>query len=343
MDFLQARRHLFVILAWALYVASWGIGHASFLNDVFAVWAFGPLLLTAWLYGLRGALVATLLFFPIQAGLFLAGGHQPGWDALAGRDGAAGLGVMALVTLAGGWAAGSQRRMRDLVRSQADLVAVVSHEVRTPLTGVIGLARELEDRWTVLSEDTRRELVELISQSAGDMFSIVEDLLTAAKAEQGQLTIDPTVTDLSEVAASVVHQLRLPAPVEGQALAWADPHRVRQVIRNLVVNASRYGGPLISLQAGSNGVSVFVEVADNGVGIAPERIESLFDPHAINRQHRDSHGLGLALSRRLAILMGGDLGYTRVEERTVFKLTLPKAVVATMPARSLSREGSGLS
>jgi signal transduction histidine kinase len=216
--------------------------------------------------------------------------------------------------------------MQRALQSQADLVAAVSHEVRTPLTAVVGLARELEDSWTTLPDQVRRELVGLVAEQAVDMTAIVEDLLTAAKADQGQLTIQASTTDLTEVAESVVEQLRLDSPIQGHAVAWADPGRTRQVIRNLVVNASRYGGPNVKLITGANGSMVWLDVTDDGNGVTPEQEQALFRPFAAHDRRADSHGLGLALSRQLAVLMGGDLTYTRSNGRTVFRLTLPKAV-----------------
>jgi signal transduction histidine kinase len=319
-------RAALVILAWLLYIASWPLGHGSIINDIYAVAAFGPLLLGAWQYGLRGAVLSVSAFFPIQIWLFLASDHRWGWDMLAGQSGAVGLVVMAIVTICAGVTSTSYRRMQRALQSQADLVAAVSHEVRTPLTAVVGLARELQDSWDTLPDEVRRELVGLVAEQAVDMTAIVEDLLTAAKADQGQLTIEASTTDLSEVAESVVEQLRLDSPVRGHAVAWADPGRTRQVIRNLVVNAARYGGPKVELSAGTNGSMAWLDVTDDGKGVAPEREQALFRPFAAHDRRADSHGLGLALSRQLAVLMGGDLTYTRSNGRTVFRFTLPKAV-----------------
>ncbi|HEX5671633.1 MAG TPA: ATP-binding protein, partial [Acidimicrobiia bacterium] len=93
-----------------------------------------------------------------------------------------------------------------------------------------------------------------------------------------------------------------------------------------VVNATRYGGPEVELIAGANGSMVWLDVTDNGNGVTPEQEHALFRPFAAPERRADSHGLGLALSRQLAVLMGGDLTYTRSNGRTVFRFTLPKAV-----------------
>ncbi|HKX74517.1 MAG TPA: HAMP domain-containing sensor histidine kinase [Acidimicrobiia bacterium] len=323
----RSRRALLTIFLWVAYVGTWPLGHGSFINDVYAVMAFAPLLAGAWFFGWSVALVLSLGYVPLQMTLFLTTDHSLGWDALAGRGGAAGIGVMILVTLFVGWASDSNRRMRRLLATQAELVAVVSHEVRTPLTGVLGMSQELRQSWPSLSDDTKRELVDLIAESADDMSSIVEDLLTAASAEQDRLVIHPDVTDLGSLAEGVVEQVGVTVPVTGEALAWADPARTRQVIRNLVINASRYGGSPITMQVGGSGSQVFLEVADKGPGIPADKLATLFMAHTADHRHPDSHGLGLALSHRLATLMGGDLTYQRVGERSVFRLSLPRAVI----------------
>lgn len=325
-----------VLIAWGLYTVSWPLGHGSVINDIYAVAAFGPLLLGAWHYGVRGALVSVSLFFPLQVWLYLATGHSWGWDMLAGQSGAAGLAVMAIVTICAGVTSDAYRKMQAALHSQAEMVAAVSHEVRTPLTAVVGIARELEDGWQTLSDEIRRELVGLVSEQAIEMTAIVEDLLTAAKAQQGQLVFEAAVADLTEIASSVMGQLRLGSPVQGRAIAWADPGRARQVIRNLVVNAARYGGPAVEVNAGTNGSTVWLEVSDDGKGVPPDQVKTLFNAYAVHNNRVDSHGLGLSLSRKLAVLMGGDLTYSRANDRTVFRLSLPKAVVSEPLAGRLS-------
>ncbi len=325
-----------VLLAWGLYIVSWPIGHASVLNDMYAVAAFGPLLLGAWHFGIRGALTSVALFLPLQIWLYLASGHRWGWDMVAGESGAAGLTVMAIVTVCAGITSSAYQDMQRALRSQAELVAAVSHEVRTPLTAVVGLARELQDSWLTLPDEMRRELVGLVAEQAVDMSAIVEDLLTTAKADQGQLAIEASVADLSEIASSVVDQLRLESEVQGRAVAWADPGRARQVIRNLVVNAARYGGPMLELNAGANGSMVWIEVTDDGMGVPPEQVKTLFKVYGTNNDRVDSHGLGLAVSRQLAVLMDGDLTYSRTNGKTVFRLSLPKAVVSEPLAARVS-------
>lgn len=314
-----------VALLWIAYVSTWTLGHRSELHYMSI--ALVPLVAGAWLYGRKLAIPTAAFFIPLQAILFLSTHHSLGWEAVGGIDGLAGQLALVAVTLMTGFTSDAYRRLANMVSTQSGIVAAVSHEVRTPLTAVVGIAQELDANWASIPDETRHELVGLVAEQAADMTAIVEDLLTAAKAEQGKLTIDPQPVDLLDVVVSVMTQLRIePLPVSGSARAWADPQRVRQVMRNLVVNARRYGGKEIALLCGTDGGHAFVEVSDNGLGVPNGQLEELFSPYAGTDDRPDSTGLGLAFSRKLAVMMGGNLTYRRVGNRTVFRLTLPKAV-----------------
>lgn len=316
-------------LAWIAYLSTWAIGHGSELNDAYIAFAVVPMLTGAWLYGRKVAFPSTALFIPIQAILFLSTDHSFGWGAVGEIGGLASELAIVAVTLLTGFASDAHRRLAMVVSSQASIVAAVSHEVRTPLTAVVGIAQELDANWASIPDETRHELVGLVAEQAADMTAIVEDLLTAAKAQQGKLTIDPQPVNLSDVLVSVINQLRIdPLPVVGSAEAWADPQRVRQVMRNLVVNARRYGGQEIALVCGIDGGHAFLEVSDNGLGVPFGQVKELFSPYAGTEDCPDSTGLGLSFSKQLAVMMGGNLTYRREADRTVFRLSLPKAVAA---------------
>jgi len=316
-----------VALFWAIYLLSWPLGHESGLHDTYIAIAIIPLLSGAWLFGRKVAIPTAAAFVPVQSILFLTSGHELGLDMFGGVQGLAGQAAILVVTVLTGFTSDAHHRLANMVATQTSIVAAVSHEVRTPLTAVVGIAQELDANWASIPDETRHELVGLVAEQAADMTSIVEDLLTAAKAEQGKLTIDAQPVDLSDAVVSVMTQLRIDSvPISGSAQAWADPQRVRQVLRNLVVNARRYGGKEIALVCGTDGGHAYVEVRDNGLGVPNGQLEELFSPYAGTEERQDSTGLGLAFSRQLAVLMGGNLTYRREGNRTVFRLTLPKAV-----------------
>ena len=233
----------------------------------------------------------------------------------------------------------AQHRLEELVRSKDELVAAVSHELRTPLTAVLGLAAELTQRWEDLGAEEVREFTTIISEQSRDMADIVEDLLVAARADLGTLSIRPDKVDLRAEVESVVATGSLRAQtavtkleVEGEAVfAWADALRCRQVIRNLVTNALRYGGERIRITVAAAGGRSMVEVADDGPGLDEVEGARIFEPYYRARQiptQPGSVGLGLAVSRQLAQLMGGDVRYERRDDWTVFVLELPGVVVS---------------
>jgi signal transduction histidine kinase len=227
----------------------------------------------------------------------------------------------------------SHSRLEELVASKDEFIAGVSHELRTPLTAVVGLAQELRSHGSVFSEEEVEEFVTLIAQQATDVAHIVEDLLVAARADIDRVTIVLQVVQISDELAPVLAGLTdldaARVAVTGEmASVSADPARLRQIMRNLISNGLRYGGPRIEValsQIDGHGV---LEVRDDGAGIPEEQRGAIFD--AYHRAHDSksqpaSVGLGLTVSRHLARLMNGELDYRVVEGWSVFRLTLPLA------------------
>ncbi len=237
----------------------------------------------------------------------------------------------------------SRRRLEELVSSKDEFIASISHEVRTPLTVVLGVALELQERWSEVDPSARDDLLDLLVGQTQEMSDLVEDLLVAARADIGKLPIHVEPMAVTSVIADVVAAMRVPAGVElsmtdQNPVCFADPVRFRQIIRNLLTNAFRYGGDRIHVTVSHDEHRVWVDVADNGEGVAPEDREVIFQ--AYERAHRSlgrtaSVGLGLTVSRRLARLMDGDLTY-RFDGNSVFTLEL----MAASPANTFT-ERSG--
>ncbi|NIA24267.1 MAG: hypothetical protein GWP04_01725 [Gammaproteobacteria bacterium] len=222
----------------------------------------------------------------------------------------------------------TQRRLADLVDSKDRFVASVSHELRTPLTTVVGLSAELRDHLPRFQMQEMHEMLGLIATQATDVGHIVEDLLVAARADIGTITLHAEQLDvrtvIREVAAShPPDKLALPK----QALmATADSTRLRQIIRNLLTNARRYGGDHVALAARQSVDEISIEVSDDGPGIPSDDAARIFLPYETAHHTiglTESVGLGLAVALQLARLMNGDLTYERREAITVFRLTLP--------------------
>jgi len=217
-----------------------------------------------------------------------------------------------------------ERHLEDSIRSRDQFVATVSHELRTPLTVVLGLAEELAEHGEELPEAERRELTELIAQQSAEVAAIVEDLLVVARTEVGSLQIDARELDLVDEArnALVAFDGIEFVPASPSAPAWGDPRRVRQILRNLLQNAHRYGGPAVRVVVGPG----VVEVRDDGPPLPEDDRERMFDPYVRMNQRpgvTGSMGLGLSVSRRLASLMDGSLTYHHDGREAIFRLELP--------------------
>lgn len=218
--------------------------------------------------------------------------------------------------------------LAELVDAKDRFVATISHELKNPLTGVIGLVEAL-----VQSDDFERAeqeaLLALVSDQAHEIGYLVEDLLVGARADIGRVTIEVEQCNLVELAATVVDSAQIPATLDhlpDVVLVRADALRVRQVIRNLLVNADRYGGTDRRIVVRDDGEAAYLEMRDSGAALPPSDQQLIFEPYSQSR-HRTaapgSTGLGLAVSRKLAELMGGSLDYHHDGSESVFRLELP--------------------
>jgi hypothetical protein len=225
----------------------------------------------------------------------------------------------------------TQRRLEEELASKDRLVASVSHELRTPLAALLGFADLLQDDGMELDKAERDAMITTISREGQDVLYLVEDLLAAARADSGELSITTVSVDLRAQAAQVleswdaesVSDLRLEG---GSVRAMGDPARVRQILRNLISNALRYGGSDVEVAVAFAGRQARVTVSDDGPPIAPENVDQIFEPYQRAEGRRNaaaSVGLGLAVSQQLAGLMRGSLEYRYEGGRSQFLLTLP--------------------
>jgi two-component system sensor histidine kinase/response regulator len=229
-------------------------------------------------------------------------------------------------------------------RAKSEFLANVSHEVRTPLNGVLGMTDFL------LSTDLtveQREYAELIRSSAETLLAIVNDVLDLSRVEAGKLTIEPVDFDLDELIDSVSEQfaagaaekrlkLRIHLDLNVVRALRGDSQRIRQVLFNLVGNAVKFtdrGEITVSVlqpEHDEDSVKLRFVVADTGIGIAADVQQRLFTPFTqgdgtTTRRYGGS-GLGLAVSKRLVEAMGGDIGLLSVAgEGSTFWFDVPLA------------------
>ncbi len=227
----------------------------------------------------------------------------------------------------------ARERLEQLNRAKDEFLASVSHELRTPLAAVVGFGQILRDGAHALSDGERAELVETLVAQGMDLTNITNDLLVAAKADMGTLEVSSVPVNLraqtSQVLEAIERNRALGVELVGPPVrAIGDPDRVRQIVRNLVSNAIRYGGEAIRIEVTGGDATAKLLVCDDGSPIPTEDRERIFEPY--QRAHdypgvTDSLGLGLAISRQLARLMGGDLTYRHQDGESIFEITLPSA------------------
>jgi len=244
-------------------------------------------------------------------------------------------------------------------RAKSEFLANVSHEIRTPLHGIMGMTQVLARDESLGGEQRAR--LGLIRQSGQQLLELLNDLLDLAKIEAGKLTLqavdfDPTAS--AEAACAPFESLALDKGLSLElrldALAgetWTgDPVRLQQVLANLVSNAVKFTAQgRIVVTAERTGDEVEFRVADTGIGIARSRLDEVFEKFAQIESAKDRRfggtGLGLALSRELAELMGGALeAESAVGVGSVFRMRLPVSLAAApaQPAREPAKAAGPL-
>jgi two-component system sensor histidine kinase ResE len=226
---------------------------------------------------------------------------------------------------------------RRLERARRDLVANVSHELKTPIAALKGFLELLEgDR---VSERHRREFLAAMSQETARLERLVEEQLQLARLDAGALRLDYEEVDLGQLVTEVVAP-RVPLaaregvelrarPAAGEpVVADADPARIEQVLLILLDNALRHtpAGGRVEVAVSRDGDEAAVAVRDTGEGIAPESQAFVFDRFYRGDASREgrSAGLGLAIARGLAAAHGGSIGLRSVVgEGSTFTLRLP--------------------
>jgi PAS domain S-box-containing protein len=251
-------------------------------------------------------------------------------------------------------AAEAQRIAEEANRLKTLFIASVTHEIRTPLNAMMGFLQML----TREGERQQAHMSRVLSSGA-QLMQIVDDVLDISRLEAGRFAINNGVArlaDATRVALSDVHQhavdkgVKISNAISGTAADtpyWGDEVRVRQIIFNLLVTAvnTTDAGGEVTISGGTTeraartalvgpGPWVYVRVEDSGPGIAVDRLETIFEPFEQTRLSDADQGSGLtlAISRRLARLMGGDLTVqTRSGVGSQFILWLPVAASGHVP------------
>jgi signal transduction histidine kinase len=232
-------------------------------------------------------------------------------------------------------------KLRELTQAKDQFLASVGHELRTPLTSVLGFAELLRTDQIGISEEERRSMISSVADEATDLASIVDDLLVAARSELDLLVVTQVPVSTRAQVAQVLEItgrdscgiIGIVGEPDDPYRALGDPSRVRQILRNMITNACRYGGDQVEVRFSTTAAATTVVVADNGPGVSEEDSEQIFAPYYrahSNESQPAALGIGLSVARQLALLMKGDLTYRRKDGWTLFELRLPVVAESTV-------------
>ena len=230
-------------------------------------------------------------------------------------------------------------RLRDASDLKSRFLSYMSHEFRTPLSSILSIARILQDRLDGPLTDEQQKQVQFIQTAAGELTEMVNDLLDLAKVEAGRVTISPAWFDMVDLFSALRGMFKPILQSHSVSLIFEEPHdipriftddkKLSQILRNFISNALKFtprGEVRVSVQLAGDRVTF--TVADTGIGIAAEHLDGLFRDFVqvdapIQKRLRGT-GLGLSLSRKLALLLGGGVAVeSTLGQGSKFSVTLP--------------------
>ncbi|OAN66610.1 hypothetical protein A7X12_10815 [Sphingomonas sp. TDK1] len=256
--------------------------------------------------------------------------------------------------------AGTNAALEKALLAKTEFLATTSHEIRTPLNGILGMTQVmLTDRG--LAPDLRERL-EVVQGAGLTMRALVDDILDVAKIESGNLSVDPVPMDFRALAEEVARLWTDPARAKDLAFTtelenapdWivSDPGRLRQLLFNLLSNALKFTAQgAIGMRAevatlpDGEAERLRLTISDTGIGIAPEKLEEVFESFrqadsSTTRQYGGT-GLGLTICRNLARALGGEIYVaSTLGKGSSFTLDIP-LVRAQPPAESAALAGDG--
>ena len=253
-----------------------------------------------------------------------------------------------------------QRRQAELERAmnaRSRFYASMSHELRTPINAILGYSTLLLENIYGPLSDKQAEGIQRTHKAAKHLLELVNDVLDLSKIEAGKIDIKLQPVSFPDLIEDLFVTVRPLADERGSTLTLehqgdkmtiqSDPRRVRQILLNLLSNAIKFGlGKPITVRAFIRGDGQFeVEVADQGIGIAPDDLTRIFDEFVQigkGALQQEGTGLGLPISKRLAILLQGELLVdSEVGKGSRFHLVLPQTIDPKMPQSDLQPAGAG--
>jgi PAS domain S-box-containing protein len=215
-----------------------------------------------------------------------------------------------------------------------EIVSMVSHELRSPITSVKGYTRLLLTRWADLNDGQKQAMLQQVSVDADRVTRLINELLDVSRLESGRLVLRRQPVDLAGMAGEVARRVGLEYPTlearldfpAGLPKVCADPDKIERILVNLVENACKYASPKgLSIAGAVDGAAVSVTVTDQGEGIPEADLPRVFAKFFRRSEGRPTgSGLGLWISRGLVEAHGGRLLVdSTVGQGTAFRFTLP--------------------
>ncbi|MEE2690745.1 MAG: ATP-binding protein [Pseudomonadota bacterium] len=255
------------------------------------------------------------------------------------------------------YALARQAAAEEASRSKSTFLATMSHEIRTPMNGVLGMAEALEN--SGLTPEQAHKL-RIIRESGDLLLAILNDILDFSKIEANRIEFETAPFRFADIARKVESLHSLKAREKGLDFSvdiagscekprLGDPHRIVQILHNLVSNAVKFthrGGVFIRINAGEADRCV-IEVADTGIGMTPEQAGRIFDPFAqadtTTARRFGGTGLGLSIAEGLARSMGGSINVVSElghGSRFIVVLPLPLAEETAEPNETAGQTGA---
>jgi signal transduction histidine kinase len=238
-------------------------------------------------------------------------------------------------------------RLQQLDRMKDEFVALVSHDLRTPLTSIRGYIELLLEGLGGDLSDEQRKWMDVIDRNSARLLRLVADLLFIAQLDAGRISLERTAVVLTDVAAETVEavaptaetrKVTLALDADGTVVLHGDRARLGQLIDNLVSNALKFTPPAgrVDVRVGGDDATAWIEVADTGMGISDVDKQHLFERFfrtaAANSAAIQGTGLGLAIAKGIVDAHGGTIGVRSVEgSGTTFRIELPLRQPSTVP------------
>lgn len=229
----------------------------------------------------------------------------------------------------------ANEELQSLNQAMRDFVAVASHDLRGPLTSILGWSSTMVKKWESIADEDKREYLTVIQENSRHLNRMIEDLLTISRIESGALETQAKVVEFRSAVDEVIkgfmeHSDEISLMVPDCLRVLVDPDHLNRMLTNFVTNALKYGEPPVEVEARQEDGWVEIRVRDLGRGVPPDFVPQLFGKFARandpSTRGKKGTGLGLSIVRGLARANGGETWYEPNQPHgSCFAVKLPAA------------------